>query len=275
MIENKHSQYLNGLQDFGLTEREAKVYLALLSAKTATISELQNLSGVRINKIYDVLGNLVRMGLFSERKVGRKRTFEILAPKETLEQFQRKFQHQIEKSEKLIKNLSEEFDNSDKLNQPIEYIEIFYGKEYIHRRYMQLIRSAKKEILGFGRPPYTFSTREKAEEQLRENCEFLARNGVARWVYEFNYPEQEWIIPGLIKGQVMGARFRVAEKLPMKMVIFDQREVLITQKAPPTLPDEMTNALIKNGAISSAFQALFEFFWSQSMELEEWIKLNR
>ena len=267
-------QILERLIRLGMNEREAKVYLTLLYKKSATAAELHIPSGIPRTKVYEILKSLIQKGFCRERKSGNGRTYEVVDPKSALAQPIRLLESRLEDAGQLTEELESLAALSGDVMEPIEYVEIFYGKENTSRHYIRLIRGAQKEILGFGRPPYTFDTREGAAEQIQESINFLGRKGTSRWVYEFNYPEQDWIIPGLLKGQEIGARFRVTDSLPMKMVIFDQREVLIVQKSALNVPDEMTNAVIKNGAIAAAFSILFDFFWNQATELNEWIKLH-
>lgn len=265
---------LENLIKQGFNESSAKVYLVLLEMRSASLAELQKSAGIRQNKIGEVVDNLVRQGLCSEKRVGRRRFFEIIEPSTALSGIRKNLEDKISDLDNLITTLKDFYVKSYASHEPVEYIEILYGKENIHRHYLQMIRKCKEEILGFARPPFAATTRDKIEEQVKENIAFHERKGITRWVYYFNCPEQDLIIPGLLEGQKIGAKFRVAESLPMKMVIFDRQEVIITQRAPASLPDEMTNALIKNGAIASAFCALFEYFWEKSVELDEWMKDN-
>ncbi len=52
----------------GLNERNAKVYLALLRKKDASLSDLNKISGVRQNKLYEVIKSLIREGYCTEKK---------------------------------------------------------------------------------------------------------------------------------------------------------------------------------------------------------------
>jgi hypothetical protein len=274
-MTNNNLDTVDRLIKLGMNEREAKLYLTLLNLKSATAADLHIPSGVPRTKAYEILKNMIQKGFCRARKSGNIRTFEVVSPKTALANSIRGLEQRLDDANRLTEELESLAALSGEVIEPMEYVETFYGKDNIHRHYMDLIRSSKAEIIGFGRPPYTFDNRERAQEQIRENYAFLARGGVARWVYEFNYPEQDWIIPGLLKGQEMGAQFHVVENLPMKMVIFDQKSVLFIQKSALNVPDEMTNALIKHSAIAEAFYVLFEFFWNHSMALEEWIKVHQ
>jgi predicted transcriptional regulator len=269
-----YNQYVQGLINLGLSEREAKIYLALLNKRDATPADLQKISGLRQNIVYETIGNLARQGYCSEKKAGKKRSFNAIEPDSAFEFPIKRMEDTLQSSVNLKNDLQVLYAENADVMEPFEYIEIIHGKKHVHNSYVELIRNANKEILGFGRPPYSCDTSEKIKEQHRENMAFHDRNGKVRWVYELNSPDQEWIVPGLIEGQKRGAGFHIAEKLPLKMTIFDTREMLVVQKAPHSSDDELTIALVKHQGIVDAFSMLFEFFWEKSIELDEWISLH-
>jgi len=60
------------LKNFGLSEKEARIYLALLELGTTTIQPVAKKSGVKRTTIYTVLENLKKIGLISEFHKGAK-----------------------------------------------------------------------------------------------------------------------------------------------------------------------------------------------------------
>lgn len=263
------------LINLGMSEREAKVYICLLNKRVANANELQRLSGIPQNKVHATIGSLIRQGYCKERKEERKYIYEIINPRDTIDIPIKKLEDKLKDSIELKKELVDIYSKDVELTEPLEYIEILYGKENIHQHYCQLIREANKEILGFGRPPYTCDEKEKVEEQIRENLAFIARKGVNRWVYEFNSPNYNWIIPGLQQGQKTGAQFRVAESLPLKMMIFDRKTLLIAEEESMVQSDDFIMSIFKHSSMVKGYVTLFEFFWNQSIELDEWIKFHR
>jgi len=258
------------LIDLGMSDREARVYLALLNKKSATAADLQKLSGVPQSKVYETIDSLVRQGYFSERKVGRKRTFEIIDPKQTLATSFDQLQKRLKESYSQKKQLDSIFRQSGKQTEPLEYIEILRGNETIHNRYVQLVRSTKEELLGFGRGPYACDTDERANQQDEEEARILVRGGRMRWVYEVSMPEDEWVTEIFGTLQEKGADIRMSNNLPIKMMIFDREILLVAEEEPSIRSGELTMSIIKQGTIVKAFIALFEYFWSQSIPLKEW-----
>jgi len=68
-----------GLQSFGLTEYEARVYIALLSNGPSTVNQLQYVAGVPRTKVYQVSLQLIKKGALKELE-GKPVKFEALPP---------------------------------------------------------------------------------------------------------------------------------------------------------------------------------------------------
>lgn len=271
MAENS-SNLTGRLVELGMSEREAKVYQALLNKRNATISELQKSSGVPQCKMYEIMRRLVHQGYCRERRVGRSRTFDVVDPGNALSFHLPKLEIRLENARDLIDDLSSRFASSDQVTEPLDYIEVLHENDKIHRRYCQLVKSTSEELLGFGRGPYACDTADKANEQDEEEEGILLRGGKVRWVYEINLPEEEWVLKDLTSLQVQGAGIRIAGSLPIKMMIFDRETLLVADEEPFTQPGELTMSIIKQRTIVNAFRALFEFFWQQSAELDVWMK---
>lgn len=69
-----------GLQGFGLTEYESRVYFAVLSNGACTVNQIQYASGVPRTKVYQVAEQLARKGLLREVEGGRPAKFEAQPP---------------------------------------------------------------------------------------------------------------------------------------------------------------------------------------------------
>jgi HTH-type transcriptional regulator, sugar sensing transcriptional regulator len=269
-----NSTLLETLADLGMSEREAKVYLALLSKRCAPAASLQKLSGVPQSKIYEIIGSLVQQGFFLERKVGTKRTFEIIDPQITLAASFQKLQLRLKNSFKHRKELEKIYGLGEAATEPLEYIEVLRGNENIHHRYCALVNSTSEELLGFGRGPYACDTNDKSAAQNQEERGILHRGGIVRWVYELQLPQDTWLLEDMINLTDGGAGVRIARRLPIKMMIFDRNTLLVADEEPFAEPGELTMSIIKQKTIVNAFCALFEYFWAMATELDEWQSLE-
>jgi len=167
------------------------------------------------------------------------------------------------------------YSTAGELTEPLEYIEVLHGNDIIHAHYCMLVNSVKKEFLGFGRGPYACDTNEKIDEQDNEILGVLKRGGTVKWVYEINVPDDNWILRDLESMPGHGAGIRIAETLPLKMMVFDRETLLVAEEEPLSDTGELRMSIIKQKTVVNAFIALFNFFWDNSLDLNEWMKVNK
>ena len=87
------------LQEFGLSNTEAKIYLALLELGKSKAGEITKRSAINRTNVYDALGRLIQKGLVSYVSENNKKVFEAVNPqrlKEVLEAKQDKLAKTIE-----------------------------------------------------------------------------------------------------------------------------------------------------------------------------------
>jgi len=264
-------QITESLIDIGFSEREARVYIALLSKHYSTAADLQKISGVPQSKIYETIGGLVRQGLCIERKVGRKRTFEIVDPEVTLTPLFSRLQDRLNSALKQKNNIKTLFTLSAATTEPLEYIEVIRGNEIIHKHYCQLVDQAQTELLGFARGPYACDTSNRIDEQDQALINLMRRGGKSRWVFEIKSTDDHWLFENFTMLHEEGVSHRISASLPLKMMIFDRKTVLVAQEDSARAPGELTMSIIKQATIANAFCAMFEYFWSQSVTQDEYL----
>jgi HTH-type transcriptional regulator, sugar sensing transcriptional regulator len=272
-MRDNGTELIGGLYDLGFGEREAKTYLALLKKRVATAAELQKISGIPQSKIYEVIDGLVRRGFCTEIKSGRRKTYEAVDPRIALDSPFEELKRRLNHSLGLKNKLSRLFDDSEQVTHPLDHIEVLRGNDNIHHRYCQLIMGTKNEILGFGRRPYACDTVEKSDEQDEKEKILQDQKVKARWIYEIDLPDEDWLVPDLVELSASGIDIRVAAKLPLKMMIFDRELLLVAEEEPLGQDGELAMSVIRQNTIIKAFCALFEFFWLNSIEFNEWLKL--
>ena len=80
MSSSLMDKVLKQLQDLGLTENEAKAYLASLELGPATVMQIGAKSGVGRTTMHTEVGRLVQRGLMSQFKRGKKMYFQAEKP---------------------------------------------------------------------------------------------------------------------------------------------------------------------------------------------------
>ncbi|MBI5148403.1 hypothetical protein HZA33_01860 [Candidatus Pacearchaeota archaeon] len=129
------------LQEAGLRDKEAIIYLELLKEKICNASKLAKLTKIQRTTVYLELENLMRKGLASYVIKNSKRYYQAAFPDKLIEILDTKKQ-KIQAILPDLKNLHHSI-------EPFK-IEIFEGKEGIKTFYQDILNSNTKELLAFG-----------------------------------------------------------------------------------------------------------------------------
>jgi len=137
---------------------------------------------------------------------------------------------------------------------PVEQVA---GAEQVSWRYEQLVRCARKEILGFDKPPYVVPVRDLGME--------LASLG-QRVRYRAVYARPALTVPGRLsdvdKLKSAGEQARILPDLPFKLLIVDRRWALV----PVSEGTEIDRALVvRPCSLLDALVATFESYWQRAV----------
>jgi len=129
------------LQEFGLSNTEAKVYLALLELGKSKAGEITKKSAVNRTNVYDALERLIEKGLVSYVSENNKKVFESVNP----ERLQEILKDKQEKLEKTIEELKTRYNKSQKQEDAF----VFRGKKGIKSIFEDILNE-KKELFCYG-----------------------------------------------------------------------------------------------------------------------------
>ena len=121
------------LREFGLSERETKVYIALLKLGSTTTGPLADEARLPTSKIYNVLNSLIDKGLASYVVKDNKKYFVALDPKNLL--------NFIKEKEKTFKTILSELKRKRKFSENPQLAEVFEGFGAIKSMNFELIES--------------------------------------------------------------------------------------------------------------------------------------
>lgn len=129
------------LQEFGLPNTEAKVYLALLELGKSQAGAITKKSGVNRTNVYDALERLIEKGLVGYVTENNKRMFEAVNPEKLKEILEEK---QVKLSS-IIKDLKQRYS----AGKTEEDAYIFRGKKGMKSVFEDILKE-KKELLVYG-----------------------------------------------------------------------------------------------------------------------------
>ncbi|HAT03579.1 MAG TPA: hypothetical protein DCS29_02255 [Candidatus Magasanikbacteria bacterium] len=134
------SEVVKILEQLGIDEKQASVYLACLELGSATVQELSEKSGVKRTSIYNFLEEMKSRGLVTEVKQGNK---VLLIPEDPNILLQRAHEH-VKKISGLLPDLMAIFNRPG--NKP--KVHYYQGIEGLIRAYEEMI-NVGENIVGF------------------------------------------------------------------------------------------------------------------------------
>lgn len=129
------------LEDIGLTKYEAKIYATLVSYGPSGVSDINRLSGIPRNKVYEMVDILVKRGIV-EVQPGRPVIFRAVPPKLVIGQFLEDYNRKA--NEALILLLQEEASNQD---SKIENVWLMSGSQAIKKDWLMRFLALRKAFL--------------------------------------------------------------------------------------------------------------------------------
>ena len=261
---------INKLVRIGLPESEAKVYFYLLKKKNFTAAEIAKLSNVSRSKIYEVLAKLVKRGLCTET-LGKVKKYNPVSPEVVFDNIYNEFEEKKKIVSDLSKSLLPLYLSEKENTDPLDYIQVLREKSRIVAKLESLEREAKNEVLSFSRGPYIMKS-DKTTLSNREEFKRL-KNGIK---YRAIYEDAEMNRQGFLKIVEMfaagGEDAKITNKLPMKMMVFDEKIVILTLPDKITSKPSLTTMIIEHSDLAETLKETFNMYWQKAMTLEEFKK---
>jgi sugar-specific transcriptional regulator TrmB len=285
---------LKQFKDIGFTSYEVKCYLSLLQRDTLTVAEISRLAAIPRPNAYEALEKLMTKGLCVARPGATKQysasdpslladklLMELQQEAETeMDDLKEDFARRLKKKEKeiiertqtitqnvrkLIPELRPQYEKSRQETSPMDYIEIIKDPYQIHRRFIELVKTVKEELLGFTKPPYSVP-RERVKEQTDPQAELVKRGVQIRIIQEISTDEQErrWQYQLADSAAKAGVEERALERVPAKMFVLDSTTVIFSLEDPVTDRLSLTTQIVKHRALAELLKISFEALWSQA-----------
>lgn len=251
----------------GLTQYEARAYIALIRRDGSTPAEVATLADVPRPRIYDVLHSLVAKGLAAERP-GRSRTVKYVAtpPAEAMQRLVESQRQRLDLLEADARAVADElttaFQEGRGHTSPLDYIEVIHDPDLLAKRFIELEGQVTREMLAFSKYPYVVRV-----DHNSAGMELAARHTL-RTVYDFavmTHPEQREGIRRFIEA---GEQARFVPELPMKLIIIDERTVMFAMPDPVAGTDDLTTVIVDHPALARILKIAFESVWQTGLSFD-------
>jgi DNA-binding CsgD family transcriptional regulator len=145
-----------------------------------------------------------------------------------------------------------------------ELIEVVTGADAVRHRFLQVQQAAETQIRTFVTAPFVAVP---MGDNTAEDAA-VGRGVTFRIVLDRNVLAEPGAVAEAIDSLRMGVQVRVAESLPMKLVLADSELALVPLAA--TEDEEPGAVLLHRSGLLAGLDALFESVWATAYPLEAW-----
>ncbi|MDP3956360.1 MAG: helix-turn-helix domain-containing protein [bacterium] len=241
------------LEQLGLSDKEAAVYVASLESGPATVVDLAEKTGVKRPTVYVAIEALTKIGLMSSVMQGKKTLFTAEDPA-NLERLIQKAKEDVSEREEALKSLSPELSllfNNRVADRPV--VRFFSGVDGIDSIRRDIVASSKGEILSFTDLDSLFKIFPRQNSLTNSRVEKNIKSRVLYTADEF-YP---WVedATALRRG-----RFIPRAKYPFEgdITIFGDKVVISSFKGKPE------GILIEHPEMAKMLRFLFDLAWESA-----------
>jgi sugar-specific transcriptional regulator TrmB/DNA-binding CsgD family transcriptional regulator len=237
----------------GVSFVEERVYRHLVAVASAPAGVISQRLGIPIEQVRTTLDNLESKGLVS-RTSGTQPCYVPAPPDLALEPLILQRQHQLQQTRATLEQLAEEYRSAQRRTGKPVLVDVVVGMDAIQRRWEQLQRGARHEVLAFAKPPQRLAAYGNVEPAL------LERGVSFRAIYDrafLDKPEGVQQIESLVR---QGEQARVLEGVPMRLVVADRSIALVPLAT--TNEEEPGAILVRPNGLLDSLIALFETLWS-------------
>ncbi len=244
---------LKELQDFGLSENEARVYLASLEIGKATADEISKHANVKRPTTYVQIESLMQKGLMSSVEEGKKTYFAPESPeylKRLFEQDRQKLDVKNKELERVLPDLEKLFTHAGERPR----VRFFDGKEGIRTMREEFLKVKSKELFVifsqdvlegvFGKEELTTYSQRRAEAGIHSRAIYTHSGGKFKDTH-----------PSLTER-----RFIPENKLSLEtdIIIFDNKIALTA------LRGKLFGVIIESKEIAKSIRSVFEILWESA-----------
>lgn len=255
---------VSDLMLLGLTHYEAKGYLGLVGREQATPQEVARRTGLPRQRAYDVLASLAERGLVTPVE-GRSVSYRARPPERVVDELVALRRTELSRHEQvassLVARLTPQFLAGQSEDSPLDYVEVVRDGAHAAERIGRLVMEAKEEVLGMVSPPYL------APPALEDARISPARS--QRGLYEASLLGDPAMIGLLRRYEELGEQVRIADRLPLKLLIIDGRTVAFNLPDPALGLSTVTTLIVEHPMLADALTITFEATWETATPLAD------
>ncbi len=249
-------ELVNILKEIGLTEGEAKVYIALLELGSTTTGPIVDKSGISASKVYNILDKLAKKGFVSYILKAKTKYFHAADPHRIIDYLEEREENLLKQKEE-IKQVLPQLELKQKEAGKEQIAELFEGAKGIITARERVFNVLKK-----GETLYEFGTNKKAHQTMAAYWnDFHGRRtqaGIkAKYIVQDDLKENIEIGE---KGGLIEAKYQPLMG-PICIDMYGDYTVI------NLLQDTYLALSIKNKQVTESFKNYFDLIWQQEVQV--------
>jgi sugar-specific transcriptional regulator TrmB len=269
LFEAQYDAGIRGLTELGLTVTEARAYLALLDQPMMTAAQVATRARIARPKVYEALRLLEDRGFCKALAQEGATVFRPLPPTQALPHWARQREHERhllgEREAALADELAQMLPHPDVATQEHPelpaYLEAVVGRVETVDALESIIDRAQSTLLHMTQPPWLQPRTHWNKSELRA----LDRGVTIRTLYPRIVLSDEDRWRALVDR---GVEVRFADEIPMKLVIRDEQEAMVSLRDPVSGEQSLSNVLISHRDLVAPLGILFERAWADAQPAE-------
>lgn len=243
---------LSQLKDAGLSENEAKVYLAMLELGPAAVSDIATKAGINRPTAYAQIELLKKKGLAGTEKTNKKVHFVAKSP-EHLEFLIGKQKAEFEAREKELLAIMPELKAAFSLTGEKPVVRYFEGREGSIRARQEVLKCKEKFIRSIGNTDATLLVASPSERKVGVS-ERVKRGIKSRLIYTSSRGPFLKSDKNLLRETKFISPSKL--KIAFDFVVFDDKVKF------EILKGKLGSVIVQNRDIAQSFKNLFDFIWN-------------
>ena len=245
------------LKDLGLSENEAKVYLAMLELGPASVIDISKRAGVNRPTAYVQIESLKKMGLVSTQTKGKKQLFIAESPDQLEFVIDREL-NEVKRKKEDLKKILPDLENLHRSSGVQPQVRFFEGKEGLLRMQENVLKSNAKEILAIASADQVLDI---FPAHLEDYSIRRIKKGIkSRLIYTGSKGP---ILKEKDPASLREAKFVSPEKMPLSgdLAIYGDSVAI------SAFTGKISGVIIDHPDIANSFRNFFELIW-QSIDKE-------
>lgn len=239
------------LEQFGLKDKKADIYLAVLELGISTVIEISKKTGVKRTTCYDILLDLISMRLISETFKGKKRLFAGEDPE--------KIKKDLENKERLFSDILPQLKSIHNISGVKPKVRFYEGKEGLKDIYSDTLKYSG-EILAFASED---AMRVLGKEWAEDYLEKRVDKGIhVRAVAPDTNIIREYVSKD--REHLRVSKLVNPEKYPFSIEI----NMYGHQKVALMSSREVMGLIIEGGEVCKTMKSIFELLWDNLPEIK-------